>query len=50
MLLYLRTSKGDINTQNTGNRAGTLIDWHSRTLPVGVSRFIRALYNQKIAI
>ena len=26
MLLYLRTSKGDINTQNTGNRAGTLID------------------------
>ncbi len=26
MLLYLRTSKGDINTQNTGNRVGDLID------------------------
>lgn len=26
MLLYLRTSKGDINTQNTGNRAGELVD------------------------
>lgn len=26
MLLYLRTSKGDINTQNTGNRVGELVD------------------------
>ena len=26
MLLYLRTSKGDINTQNTGNRVGVLVD------------------------
>lgn len=26
MLLYLRTSKGDINTQNTGNRAGETVD------------------------
>lgn len=26
MLLYLRTSKGDINTQNTGNRTGELVD------------------------
>lgn len=26
MLLYLRTSKGDINTQNTGNKVGELID------------------------
>lgn len=26
MLLYLRTSKGDINTQNTGERVGDLID------------------------
>lgn len=26
MLLYLRTSKGDINTQSTGNKAGELVD------------------------
>ena len=26
MLLYLRTSKGDINTQNTGNSVGELVD------------------------
>lgn len=26
MLLYLRTSKGDINTQNTGGRIGELVD------------------------
>lgn len=26
MLLYLRTSKGDINTQNTGGRAGEIVD------------------------
>lgn len=26
MLLYLRTSKGDINTQNTGDRAGEVVD------------------------
>lgn len=26
MLLYLRTSKGDINTQNTGERVGELVD------------------------
>lgn len=26
MLLYLRTSKGDINTQNTGNIVGELVD------------------------
>lgn len=26
MLLYLRTSKGDIDTQNTGNRVGELVD------------------------
>lgn len=26
MLLYLRTSKGDINTQNTGNRVGEIVD------------------------
>lgn len=26
MLLYLRTSKGDINTQNTGNRANEIVD------------------------
>lgn len=31
MLLYLRTSKGDINTQNTGDRANEIVDgshWH----------------------
>jgi hypothetical protein len=26
MLLYLRTSKGDINTQNTGNRVGQIVN------------------------
>lgn len=26
MLLYLRTSKGDINTQNTGSRANEIVD------------------------
>lgn len=26
MLLYLRTSKGDINTQNTGNGIGEFVD------------------------
>lgn len=26
MLLYLRTSKGDINTQNTGKRTGEFVD------------------------
>jgi hypothetical protein len=26
MLLYLRTSKGDINTQNTGNRVNETVD------------------------
>lgn len=26
MLLYLRTSKGDINTQNTGNRVSEIVD------------------------
>lgn len=26
MLLYLRTSKGDINTQNTGNKIGEMVD------------------------
>lgn len=26
MLLYLRTSKGDINTQNTGKRANEIVD------------------------
>lgn len=26
MLLYLRTSKGDINTQNTGGRVGEIVD------------------------
>lgn len=26
MLLYLRTSKGDINTQNTGKKVGEFID------------------------
>lgn len=26
MLLYLRTSKGDINTQNTGNNVGETVD------------------------
>lgn len=26
MLLYLRTSKGDINTQNTGNKVGETVD------------------------
>ena len=26
MLLYLRTSKGDINTQNTGKRVNEIVD------------------------
>lgn len=33
MLLYLRTSKGDINTQNTGNNVNEIVDGSHRHYP-----------------